>query len=336
MSAKNVFSFLPDLLFPLLLISLFTTCKKEDDIPDPVVSLPKVQTVNIVNIGPYSAEAHGNIISNGGDSITGFGFCQSTDSLPTLSDSIKYGILSGQNFTAALGNLSPETRYFVRAFATNSVGTSYGDTISFVSSTEPPVFVTDLDGNVYTTVKIGPLRWMVENLKTTTFNDGTPIELAESDSLWSDCFAPAYCWYSNNLGNKNTYGALYNGYAVHANKLCPNGWRLPYLADYWSLENFVGGATIGGGKLKQEGFTHWLPPNTGANNETGFTALPGGIRSPTGHFSAINESAYFWFHFGDPDATYQYQLNINYNSRKIHWSGQIRPWGMSVRCVQDL
>ena len=90
-----------------------------------------------------------------------------------------------------------------------------------------PASITDKDGNVYTSVTIGTQVWMVENLKTTKYNDGTPIPNVTDNTEWSNLTTPAYCWYDNDITKKNPYGALYNGYAVRTGKLCPTGWHVP-------------------------------------------------------------------------------------------------------------
>ena len=143
--------------------------------------------------------------------------------------------------------------------------------------------VTDVDGNVYNTVTIGTQCWLQENLKTTKYKDGTSIPLVTDNSAWGSLSTPGYCWYNNDDTYKNTYGALYNYYTVLTNNLCPSGWHVATEREWSTLVTYLGGASIAGGKLKESGTTHWVTPNTGANNETGFIALPGGRREhPSG------------------------------------------------------
>jgi hypothetical protein len=87
--------------------------------------------------------------------------------------------------------------------------------------------LTDIDGNVYKTLKIGAQTWMKENLRTTKFNDGHVIPLVEAGSVWIKLKQPAYCWYNNDTIHKNLYGTLYNWYAIETGKLCPLGWHIP-------------------------------------------------------------------------------------------------------------
>ena len=143
--------------------------------------------------------------------------------------------------------------------------------------------VTDIDGNVYQTVTIGTQVWMVENLKTTRYIDGTAIPLDTNSSTWGGLTTPGYCWYNDSAIYGNTYGALYNWYAVNTGKLAPAGWHVPTDSEWTVLTTYLGGETVAGGKLKDTGTTYWQSPNTGATNASGFLALPGGFRSNFAH-----------------------------------------------------
>jgi uncharacterized protein (TIGR02145 family) len=135
--------------------------------------------------------------------------------------------------------------------------------------------ITDADANVYASVTIGTQVWMVENLKTIKYKDGTAIAYPGSDfMLWANNTDGAYAWYNSEIANKNTYGALYNWHAVNTGKLCPTGWHVPSGDEWIAMVTYLGDNA--GGKLKEEGTVHWQTPNEGATNETGVTALPGG------------------------------------------------------------
>jgi uncharacterized protein (TIGR02145 family) len=156
---------------------------------------------------------------------------------------------------------------------------------------------TDEDGNNYPIVEIGSQIWMAQNLKTKKFKDGTDIPLVSDAVAWDDLQSPGYCWYNNDeASNKDTYGALYSGWAVWSEKLCPAGWVVPSNEDWTILTTFLGGLSVAGGKLKETGFYHWSSPNTGATNETGFTALPGGVRDDKSAFSGLTDNCYFWIY----------------------------------------
>jgi len=196
--------------------------------------------------------------------------------------------------------------------------------------------ITDMDGNVYSSVTIGTQVWMVENLKTTKYSDGTAIPLVTDDVEWMNLNGHAYCWYNNDPGeNKNTYGALYNWYAIYTDKLCPSGWHIPELADWNTLIDNLGGASSAGGKLKESGTTHWKTTNTEVTNQSGFTALPAGYRSSwTGEFGGIGRDTYWWTNSGSlvylPEAVY-----IHDNEIKVHTGTEWRETGFSVRCIKD-
>ncbi len=191
---------------------------------------------------------------------------------------------------------------------------------------------TDADGNVYTSVTIGTQVWMIENLKTTKFNDGTDIPLITDNTAWSNLTTPAYCWYDNNdLTYKTDYGALYNWYAVNTGKLCPIGWHVPSIEEWITLIDYLGGYVIASGKLIETSTTHWQSPHTWVTNETNFTALPGGYRWSDGTFSGINVEAYFLSSTADDG------INLfieNGNS----WIGEMtvdNNNGLSIRCIKD-
>lgn len=200
---------------------------------------------------------------------------------------------------------------------------------------KPPDPVTDIGGNTYNTVRIGDQIWMAENLRVNTFNDGTGIPLVTDTLAWGELITPGFCWYGNDEASyKDTYGALYNGYSVSTGKLCPTGWHVPSRDEWQKLRDLLGDTTIGGGKLKEAGTAHWINPNTGADNSSGFTALPAGMRYYEGTFSSVssftsywsatvtenNSGWYFSLYFGDAVA------RMNTISVKT---------GFSARCVKD-
>jgi uncharacterized protein (TIGR02145 family) len=160
---------------------------------------------------------------------------------------------------------------------------------------EESSIIKDGDGNVYTSVTIGNQVWLKQNLKTTKFNDGTAIPLVTGNTEWNDLSTPGYCWYNNDEATyKSDYGALYNWYAVGTGKLCPKGWRAPTNDDMDDLLVLLGDYQTAGGKLKEEGTTHWNSPNEGATDDYGFSFLPGGYRNYTGTFAEIRITGGWW------------------------------------------
>jgi uncharacterized protein (TIGR02145 family) len=194
--------------------------------------------------------------------------------------------------------------------------------------------IKDLDGNVYKIVKIGTQTWMAENLKTVKFNDGTPIPLITDKNLWSTSMKPAYCWYENDTTYKNSYGALYNGFAVNSTKLCPAGWHVSTDAEWKTLTDFLGGIKIAGGKMKETGNNNWKDGNSGATNESKFNALPGGTRFSNGLFFTIKTAGYWWT-FNGTNALNGWYWNIISSASTVNRYFHDSTNGFSVRCVKD-
>lgn len=199
--------------------------------------------------------------------------------------------------------------------------------------------VTDIDGNVYQTVIIGNQEWMAENLKTTQLTNGTPIPLVPDNADWQNLSTPGYCWYINDAATMgNTYGAIYNWYALETGNLCPSGWHEPTDAEWTTLTDYLGGENIAGGKLKEAGTAHWNTPNTDATNETGFSALPGGWRSL---FGGYNDMGYWggWWSASEHDASTARYRYIYWNEGAIYSlydnTNPDKRNGFSVRCIKD-
>lgn len=331
------------------LISILNSCKKEKK------EVPIVKTSAITNITDTSAFSGGTITDEDSGTIIAKGVCWSTDIEPTIADSKTTDGTGTGPFTSSLTGLTENTIYYLRAYATNSNGTYYGDLLSFSTKSNLNNInfntsisyetVTDIDGNTYKTLQIiskgehkGSQTWMAENLKTTKFNDGSAIPLEIGS--WTDLSTPAYCWYNN---TDNTYGALYNWYAVNTEILCPVGWHVPTHEEWEILFSYFGGYTEAGGKLKESGTSHWKSPNTGTN-ESGFTALPGGVRDDSHEFDGLGifrdiglrgsytSSTPFYY----KERGFVRMYTISHEGNGIG-SGEviIMYAGLSVRCVQD-
>ena len=189
------------------------------------LTLPEV-TLTLISYTDRRASLRGNIASDGGAIITSCGVCWSLTPNPTTSS---YVILCGTGsniFSCRITDLISSKKYYARAFATNNMGTGYGEELNFTTLSETDGKVTDIDGNVYQTVAIGDQRWLGSNLKTTTYRDGTAIPEEVDPSKWPELITPAYCWYNNDSTSyKDTYGALYNYLAVTNDKICPEGYH---------------------------------------------------------------------------------------------------------------
>jgi uncharacterized protein (TIGR02145 family) len=200
--------------------------------------------------------------------------------------------------------------------------------------------ITDKDGNTYTSVTIDTQTWMVENLKTTKYSDGSPIPLITTLSGWSGLQTPGCCFYDNDESTyKADYGALYNWFALdgksNGNKnICPTGWHVPDNSDWATLITYLGGESVAGGKMKEKGVTHWKSPNTGATNESGFKALPGGEPMPPLWFANIGGMGEWWSSTESNylDGNYLY---ITFDNNIIIRSSIYKNGGFSVRCIKN-
>lgn len=193
---------------------------------------------------------------------------------------------------------------------------------------------TDIDGNNYPIVQIGTQVWMAENLKVTRYEDGNDIPYVTENAAWDALSSAGFCWYDNQVDNKEIYGGIYNWYAVATNKICPSGWHEPSDDEWIVLVNYLGGESIAGGKLKETGTSHWKSPNSSALNTSGFSALPGGLRSPYGIFNFINSSG-FWWTETETFTTGSYNREISYLTDLILKKGNAKENGFSVRCIKD-
>lgn len=404
------------LLSILIILSvLIFGCEKQDD----ESSAPSINTLSLTDVTISSAYSGGTNIKDNGASITEKGICWGKDENPTINND-KIAIGGGtDDFTAQLTNLTENTTYYVRAYAVNRMGVSYGAVVTFntraypvlltpvsenVSLTsfdikatatsvdgsiteqgicwskqpmpdvndnkitsEPGAGITakvsdvasgdiyyvrtyvindvgtfysneivvttqaiDYDGNIYNTVKIGNQLWMVENLKVTHYRNGDYLEYVGTGEDWSNSPEGVFCDYKDYAPFANVYGRLYNRKAItDVRNICPEGWRLPKQEDWTELFNYLGGAHVAGGKLKEVGTSHWASPNTGATNSVGFTALPGGYRNSAGFFD-LGKSFSVW---SDPSS--QVAQVMFYDG--IHMGGtsnDVNHVGFSIRCIK--
>ncbi|MDD5528630.1 MAG: FISUMP domain-containing protein [bacterium] len=195
---------------------------------------------------------------------------------------------------------------------------------------------TDADSNHYAVVQIGTQVWMAENLKTTKYRNGTSIPNVSDSTQWSSLTTGAYCNYNNIPAEGDTYGRLYNWYAVaDTHNMCPVGWHTPSDSEWTILTDYLGGESVAGGKLKENCTTLWKSPNFGATNESGFSALPGGYRgSYGGAFDGMMRYGYWWFTTED-DVTFVWYRDLYYNIAYAYRTGSTKGCGCSVRCVKD-
>jgi uncharacterized protein (TIGR02145 family) len=306
------------------IVLIVAACNKGTEPPQ--ASVPVLTTTTVTIISSASAATGGNITSDGGAAVTARGVCWSKNTTPTITDSKTIDGSGTGSFTSTITALDSNTTYNVRAYATNSAGTGYGNTVTFTSSTSSENTVTDIDGNIYRTVRIGNQVWMVENLKVKHDLQGNPIQ--------------SYV-YNNDQNNEHTYGRLYswdvimNGLNQEGTQgIAPNGWHIPSDADWTELINYLGGELLAGGKMKESGTSHWINPNSGATNESGFTTLPGGIRRTDGSFINLSGDAYFWTSTEVNSASSKY-LNLGYGNEGVFRSNIEKAYCLSVRCIKN-
>lgn len=297
--------------------------------------MPKVTTSSITSYTSSSAVVGGEVTSDGGATVTERGVCWSTAPNPSISNDHRPVGSGTGSFSTTIDGLAERTTYHVRAYASNSSGTAYGDDKSFTTASAS---VTDGDGNTYRVIQIGTQYWLSENLRTTKYNDGTAIPLVTDGSTWGALTSPAYCWYNNDAaGYGATYGALYNWYTVSSaanggKNICPVGWHVPTDTEWTTLTTYLGGLAVAGGKLKETGTTHWTSPNTGATNSSGFTALPGGYRTTS--FSYIGQRGYWWSST-ESNPTNGIYRSLVYNQASVTTGNIAKTRGCSVRCIKD-
>jgi len=200
---------------------------------------------------------------------------------------------------------------------------------------------TDADGNNYPVVEISTgkgvtLIVMAENLKTAKYNDGSNIPLVSDDWEWANLWTGAICYYDNSPDKGSVYGKLYNWYAVNdSRKICPTGWHVATYGDWLDTGDHLGGEAVAGCKLKEIGIGHWDAPNAGATNQTGFTALPGGSREPSGPFTFMGRAGHWWTStsYGILGEAHRWTLS-SYDCSLFKNTSNNRN-GYSVRCFKD-
>lgn len=312
--------------------------------------LPTLTTSAISILNTTTAITGGNITSQGGSSVTIRGVCWNTSSTPTTANNKVINGNGSGSFSSSLINLRPNTTYYVRAYATNNNGTSYGNELSFTTTTALANCgtVTDIDGNVYHTVTIGTQCWMVENLKTTRYNDGSTIPTGLNYTDWNATSNGAYVIYKNSVFpdtvyNNTIYGKLYNWYAVNTGKLAPTGWHVPSNNEWVTLSNYLGGDSISGGKMKAT--ILWSASNKGgATNSSGFTAVPAGEYGGL-YYSFMGNKCEFWttnFAGYGGGSYHAYVCSLNYDDKGFVTGGSpgyannsVVQTGRSVRCIKD-
>lgn len=304
----------------LVLLILAVGCKKE-----PASLLPGVTTKEITYTSNY-AVGGGRIVTEGSSPVTSHGVCYNSVPGPTVNNE-RTRDTKAPDFTSTINGLQQNTVYYVRAYATTNDGTVYGNEVSF---TAPPGSIT-----------IGAQTWMAQNLDVSTYRNGDPILNVTLESEWSSLITSAYSDYNNSVSPKDMYGnsvfngRLYNWYAVtDSRNLCPAGWHVPTDDEWTILTDYLGGLVLAGGKLKEAGAFHWQGDNVVAANESGFRALPGGVRYNNGGFANLGTAGYWWTGSATSASNAQYRLLKN-STLAVATGDVAKGLGCSVRCIKD-
>jgi len=402
-------------------ILLISSCQK---------SAPAVKTISAIAKNGTTIIVSGQIIDNGGENVYSFGFCVSKNTSPTRSDT-QYDCITPTSdhtavFTTEFTNLQINTNYYVRAYAINKEGISYGEelkvktsalsmittleannitkteatlnalvnplnsdtenwfeywddggihkttistkingasqttinstitgltpdkTYSFIAksknetgetSGETFTFTTyavsDFDGNFYHTITIGNQVWTKENFRGSHYLNGDAIPFIQDSTQWANQTSGAYCYYNNDPEIGKDYGGLYNWYTTIDPRGLIAGYHVPSYDEWDALRNYLGGQNVAGTKLKESGTAHWKSPNNNATNSTGFTALPGGLRTEY-RFTTLNEAAMFWtntIHPVSPFIAREYSVSIG--SPNLSSNGNPCNAGQSIRLVKN-
>jgi uncharacterized protein (TIGR02145 family) len=330
------------------------------------VTFATLTTTAVSGITTTAAATGGTITNDGGAPIIARGVVWSNLPNPTIDLPTKTTDGSGiGTFSSIISGLNPNWDYHVRAYATNSAGTAYGNEITFTTLQIPPINipgpnVTDIDGNIYASVTNCGLTFTKENLNVSKYTDGTPIPQVTDPVQWRNLTTGAWCYFNNDPANGAVYGKLYNWYAVAGiydaasasntalrKKLAPTGWHVPSDGEWSFLINCLdpnanGGNTIpnfAGGKMKatgtiQAGTGLWQDPNTGANNESGLTGLPAGSRYDNGTFTSTGLIT-VWWHSSEFNTSKAWCHPLDYINFSASRSNENKKIGFSARCVKD-
>jgi len=315
------------------------------------ITTPIVNTSPVTGITQNSATSGGDVTDDGGANLTSRGVCWSTSQNPTISNNHTVDGSGMGTFTSYLTGLSENTTYYVKAYATNSIGTAYGDEINFttLSNEDCPPIISDIDGNFYKTIEIGNQCWMSENLRTTTYQNGILIPNVTNENEWSNLTSGAFVFYDNDTTWKNLYGALYNWHAgVNPNGLCPSGWHVPTDVEWTLLNDFIGGTgSPNGNRLRScrqinsplgdtcNTIDHprWNSDNDNwGTDDYGFSGLPGSTafdnQFPPGFMG------FWWSSIEDGyDLCWRQTLIWNNGSTGLSKAGKQN--GLSIRCLRN-
>jgi uncharacterized protein (TIGR02145 family) len=267
------------------------------------------------------------IASRNSGNVTQAGFCFDTLVNPTINNSISYSDnSSGGNFSAEITNLKKNTKYYVKAFATNETGICYSPQVEFLTK--------NLNDSIYDEVIIGSQVWTAKNLDLVRYRNGDLISHAKSEAEWAEANHKregAWCYYNHDSLNGSKYGKLYNWFAVDDKRgLAPSGYHIASNEEWTKLINSFGGMQVAGKNMKSK--QGWDNGNNGEDSR-GFNALPGGGVDHNGEFRHIGVGA-GWWSSTQMDANGGTLWGIQEDAT-IVTGGFAMGNGYSIRCIKD-
>jgi len=334
MKAIRKIDMLKAIAFIVAAISLFS-CTQCDEPNPPVPPVVLTKAIAIIqpatNVKINSATIVAKITPNEDDTKVSFETKETANS--NWSSHVLPLSYSGKDtlkVTFDFSDLIANTSYDFRISVINKAGQAVSENNSFKTYA-----FTDYDGNMYHAVTIGNQTWLQENLKTTHFLNGDPIPNVTDQATWNSLTTPGYCYYNNDSKNAETYGALYNFYVVKDPRGLIAGYHSPSMDEWTTLSNYLGGADVAGGKMKEAGYDHWIKPNAGATNSSGFNGLPSGVRQDT--FSNLGDGVSFWsttIFMGMPNVVFAPDLGQTSALLQLN-GGSYTNRGSSIRVIKN-
>ena len=303
--------------------------------------LPILNTLPITILPVTSSiSTGGNITNDSGLKVSSRGVVWSTVANPTISLSTKTTDGSGiGDYFSNITSLLPDTTYYIRAYATNSKGTAYGNEVIYKTK---PTFttgsgLTDACGNTYPTIILNGKEWMQKNLDVCKYRNGDVIPQEQDLKKWQNLKTGAWCYYENKTDYGIVYGKLYNGYALNDPRgIAPVGWHISTSTEWDNLIDYLGGNNIDAAavKLREKGTTHWVTSYPDSTNESGFTALPGGqvYFVNISQYSGINYVSSFWY---TTSKGLYYNILLGHKTGTGSSGSSSANNGYSIRCVKD-
>jgi len=335
---------LSQLIFSIFFILLISGCASDQEISVPEVTITGVNSVS------EKAAMVGVDINDDGESVNSCGVCWDSLPNPTIMSNKTVDVVTTGRFSSFIKGLIRNRMYFLRAYATNSMGTTYSEEISFKTTDR----INDIDGNEYSTVRIGNQLWLAENLRTTKYNDGSSIPNVTDFRQWITLNTDGFCWYRNNSDFKKPFGGIYNWHAVNSGRLAPNGWHVPSSDEWNELFHFLathdygyqGDTTKIAKALADSAYFDILPPfwpsfvgspenDASENNKSGFSGISNAIRDQSDDFINMGRFCIWW-------------SSTCINSQNAISKGFLRDSvqvyefqspiidGLSVRCIKDI